>query len=904
MSKFSEKFQKYKEFTSEQLQIKDRYLSSIPFPIDPFQDKAINSFLNDNSVLVAAPTGSGKTIVGEFAVFATTENKQRCFYTTPIKALSNQKYLELASRFGSSRVGLLTGDNSINGDGQIVVMTTEVLRNMIYQNPEKLHDLGSVVLDEVHFLSDKERGVVWEEILILLPQAVKIVALSATVSNVEDFAEWLNNVRGDCTFVIEEKRPVPLTQAIATTNDLIPLISIEDPKRLNTKIINLYKRNLSKSHNKSEIPTKMDVVDILKNNKLLPSIYFIFSRNGCDQGVKLLLKSNMRLTSEDERKEIESIIRNRFDDIASADWSTLQIDEWIECALRGFGSHHAGLIPQLKEVTELLFQKGLMKVVFATETLAVGVNMPAKSVVLERVDKWNGDSHVSLTPAEFTQLTGRAGRRGIDISGTAVIAFHPDSEPRFLLNLISSRIFEITSRFTPKYNMLLNLLEHRNITATKTLLNKSFAQFTQEKSNKRIKARIDVEIGLLEMLNNEIKCEIGNFEDYYTLVAELNSIEKGFKSSKRDKRKAKKYQVLDEIEIGSVIKVKRSGKYQMGLISQIMKDRRKNLSFWVVLENSEGRKINSSEIDLESGIINKLLISKGNDFSKRETRKQFAKIIKDLEPKQVKKALTPQEEEDKIQSLRKLIRIHPCHGCHELYEHLRIADKRDRTARSVENLNLGYKTSMENLSKKSDEVLKLLTEIDYVSVSEDRIKLNNRSMILKEIHSDQDLLTCEVLLQNVLNDLTVEEIPAILSSFIYQPRRDEYEIPSNLSNNLRTKAKIITKISQNLIDLESKYGLEYVRLPHFGVAEQIKQWASGDNLQKVLRNSDLAPGDFVRVAKQTADLLRQISKIKYGDVSQKAKLAINKINRGVVAYEPLVVENIGEEEMISSYSEN
>lgn len=222
MSNYAEKLSKYKDLDQQDRRVISDYLATIPFEIDVFQETAIKSFIQGNSVLVAAPTGSGKTIVGEFALFATTSNKQRCFYTTPIKALSNQKFLELVQRFGTERVGLLTGDNSINGDAEIVVMTTEVLRNMIYQNPDKLHELGVVVMDEVHFLADKERGVVWEEILILLNQSVKIVALSATVSNVEDFGDWLRQVRGSCTFVIEEKRPVPLTQVIATSKELIP----------------------------------------------------------------------------------------------------------------------------------------------------------------------------------------------------------------------------------------------------------------------------------------------------------------------------------------------------------------------------------------------------------------------------------------------------------------------------------------------------------------------------------------------------------------------------------------------------------------------------------------------------------------------------------------------------------
>ena len=891
MPNYAEKLSKYKDLDQQDRRVISDYLATIPFDIDVFQETAIKSFIQGNSVLVAAPTGSGKTLVGEFALFATTNNKQRCFYTTPIKALSNQKFLELVQRFGSERVGLLTGDNSINGDAEIVVMTTEVLRNMIYQNPDKLHELGVVVMDEVHFLADKERGVVWEEILILLNQSVKIVALSATVSNVEDFGDWLRKVRGSCTFVIEEKRPVPLTQVIATSKELIPLISIEDPTRLNNKISNLYKRNFTKSHSKSEVPDKSQIVELLQTNKLLPSIYFIFSRKGCEQAVDLLQKSNTRLTSPEERTDIEEIIRNRFDEIASSDWATLRIDDWIDCAIRGFGSHHAGLIPQLKEVTELLFQKGLMKVVFATETLAVGVNMPAKSVVLERMDKWNGDTHEYLTPAEFTQLTGRAGRRGIDTSGTAVIAFHPDSEPRFLLNLVSSRTFELLSTFTPRYNMLLNLLEHRNIDATKLLLNKSFAQFSQEKSNLKMKSRIDEERKAIAGYTKNTVCDKGDFDSYYEIVKDINRLEREQKSSKRDKTRQNRFDLSGQLNPGSVIRVKTAGKYQSGLITKIMRERRGQDSYWIVLENGDGKKFHLNEIDPVAGVISELVINRTMDFSKRESRKQIAKVLTSLGYRKPDKNEKDSRSSMSIDELRRDIRKHPCHSCSDLYEHLRWAERKDKLVRSVNSLELNFNNSMMSLSNKCDEVLKLLNEIHYIDIIDDKVKLNSQAQILKEIHSDQDLLTAATIVKGLLNDLTIEELPAVLSSFIYQPRRDEYEIPGNISSKIRERAKELSTLANELINLEMKYKLEYVRLPHFGVAEQVRKWAQGESLQKVLKNSDLAPGDFVRVAKQVTDLLRQIAKLKIDPISQIARESVHRVNRGVVAYEPKVFDD-------------
>ena len=623
----------------------------------------------------------------------------------------------------------------------------------------------------------------------------------------------------------------------------------------------------------------------------MPSIYFIFSRKGCEQAVQILQKSNTRLTSPDERSEIEQLIRNRFDDIATTDWATLKIDDWIDCATRGFGSHHAGLIPQLKEITELLFQKGLMKVVFATETLAVGVNMPAKSVVLERMDKWNGDSHEYLTPAEFTQLTGRAGRRGIDTSGTAVIAFHPDSEPRFLLNLVSSRTFELLSTFTPRYNMLLNLLEHRNITATKVLLNKSFAQFSQEKNNSKMKSRIVEERKAIEGYTQKINCDKGDFKSYFDQVLQITRLERDQKSSKRDQSRQGRYELSELLSAGSVIRVKTAGKFQTGLVTKIIRERKGQESYWIVLENGDGKKFHLNEIDPIAGIISELVINRTTDFSKREARKQIATVLRSFGYQKPEKSKSEAESRLSVEELRSNIRKHPCHSCKDLYEHLRWAERKEKLVKSVDALELNFNNSMMTLSNKCDEVLKLLKEINYIDIGEDKVILNRQANILREIHSDQDLLTAETIVHGLLDNLTVEEMPSVLSSFIYQPRRDEYEIPGNLSQKVRERAKDITILANQLINLEMKYKLEYVRLPHFGVAEQVRKWAQGESLQKVLKNSDLAPGDFVRVAKQVTDLLRQIAKLKIDPISQIARESVHRINRGVVAYEPTVFED-------------
>jgi len=879
LSKFAAKLNSFKGISHEDLETLNEFKMGLSFELDRFQLEAIDYFLQGNSVVVAAPTGSGKTIVGEFAVFHVNKNRQRTFYTTPLKALSNQKYLEFVERFGVEQVGLLTGDNAINQDASIVVMTTEVLRNMIYQTPEKIEELGVAILDEVHFLADKERGVVWEEILILLNKNVKIVALSATVSNVEDFADWLHEIRGDCKFVIEEKRPVPLSQLIATSNSLIPLFSNEEGQ-INKKVLNLYKRSFTRSHVKSEIPTRVEIVENIKDYDLLPSIFFIFSRKGCDQAVEQIRKSNVQLTNESERYEIKKYLQNRFDDIEASDWSALRVDEWIDCAIRGFSSHHAGLIPQMKEAAEYLFQKGLLKLIFATETLSVGINMPAKSVVLERMDKWNGTTHEMLSPAEFTQLTGRAGRRGIDVDGEAIIAFHPHSEPKFIANLVSSRTFELTSTFEPKYNMVLNLLEHRNLTDTKILLNKSFAQFYQKKDSKNVTEQIDYENEKLERKQKEFTCHLGDIREYYEIIIQINSFHKNESKTSKKKRSLRN---RIEIEPGNLVGIKNLRKSKFALITKTLKSKKES-EFWVILDNGEGRKIDHRSIDFNVGVIGYLEINDEIDFSKKAIRDEYSKKIRIASGNYAKKFA----DEVDVTELKTKLKNHVCHRCPQIQEHLRFGENIERNKKYIKSLQSHLENDYVNLSKKCDQVIDLLARLDYIINTEDKLTLTKWGKFLKQIHSEFDLLIIESLRRNYLNNLSPIQLSCLLSGFVYNPRRDELEIPVNVDEIIKNNANQILKLSDEIIDIEKRNKITNIKNPHFGMANIIKQWCNDVNLKRILLKTDIAPGDFVRNVKQIIDLLRQIKRLNIPGITNTADEAILLLDKGVVSYEPNV----------------
>ena len=403
-----------------------KFSEGFPFELDQFQIDACHALESGKGVLVAAPTGAGKTIVGEFAVDLVINSGGKCFYTTPIKALSNQKFTELCAKYGEDRIGLLTGDTSINSEAQIVVMTTEILRNMIYSNSQTIDDLKYVVMDEIHYLADKFRGAVWEEILIHLSDAVQIISLSATVSNAEEFGEWLQTVRGETEVIVSEIRPVPLYQHVLFGNRLLDLFG--ENQKLNPELTRLerdtYRQVRGNWRDRPKGPkslTRAEIVEKLDRENLLPAITFIFSRNNCDAAVRQCLAAGIRLTNTQERSEIRAVIARNIKNLAEEDLVVLGYYEWADALERGIAAHHAGLLPAFKVTVEELFQKGYVKAVFATETLALGINMPARTVVLEKLSKWNGEAHVAISPGEYTQLTGRAGRRGIDIEGNAVI---------------------------------------------------------------------------------------------------------------------------------------------------------------------------------------------------------------------------------------------------------------------------------------------------------------------------------------------------------------------------------------------------------------------------------------------------------------------------------------------------
>lgn len=481
-----------------------------PFELDDFQKEACKCIENKESVVVCAPTGAGKTVIAEFAIQCALKNDERIFYTTPLKALSNQKFNDFSQKYGADKVGLLTGDSSFNRNAQIVVMTTEVFRNMLYCTnfgsiSDNMQKVRYVVLDEVHYMNDEQRGTVWEESIIYCPTDVQIIALSATVANADKLTEWINTVHSKTKLINTDFRPVPLRYYYfdsSQPNTILPLLS---PGGLLNKKIRPEKKEFRRGP-RGRAQQKSHVKDVVRNlyeKDMLPAIYFTFSRKKCDEQMEKC--ASLCLVTKQEQEEIKRII-----DEYIAENPYLYKNKHIEFLLQGVASHHAGLLPSWKVLVEKLFQKGLIKVVFATETLAAGINMPARSTVISSISKRTDDGHRMLTASEFLQMSGRAGRRGMDEVGYVTIVGTPFQSPQEVADLVLSDANPLESRFAPSYSMVLNLLQRFTLDEAKELILKSFGYFS---SNSRL-------IGLTtqQELNNEKIKEVSEFRCWCKLT--------------------------------------------------------------------------------------------------------------------------------------------------------------------------------------------------------------------------------------------------------------------------------------------------------------------------------------------------------------------------------------------------
>jgi ATP-dependent RNA helicase HelY len=898
----------------------DDFMQDVGFDLDDFQRQACEALERGSGVLVCAPTGAGKTVVGEFAVHLALragadgipDSRRKCFYTTPIKALSNQKYHDLVARYGADKVGLLTGDNAINGDAPVVVMTTEVLRNMLYAGSATLHGLAYVVMDEVHYLADRFRGAVWEEVIIHLPSSVTLVSLSATVSNYEEFADWLVTVRGQTEVIVSEHRPVPLWQHMQVGKRMFDLFHDADAARkhdVHPELLRHTREQLRRleftdrtgpgSGGRSgrprrwQPPQRADVVERLDRAGLLPAILFIFSRAGCAAAVQHCMAAGLRLTDADERAEIRRIAQSRVTTIPAEDLTVLGYWEWLDGLERGLASHHAGMLPAFKEVVEECFVRGLVKAVFATETLALGINMPARCVVLERLVKFNGEAHVDLTPGEYTQLTGRAGRRGIDVEGHAVVVWSPEVDPRHVAGLASTRTYPLRSSFRPSYNMAVNLAGTVGTDRARELLESSFAQFQADRSVVGLARQVQRNVETIEGYGEDATCHHGDFDEYFAIRIAIADRERSTARQGSSQRRAAAASSLGKLRTGDVIRVPQGRRAGLAVVLEPGTVAFGEPRPMVLTQDRWAGRISAADFPGPIEVLERVRVPKNFNHRSPAARRDLAGTVSatglDRHTGRRGGRQRGGGEDAEIALLKVQMREHPCHACPDREEHARWAERRHRLVRDTDALREKVSGRTDSLARTFDQVCGVLAGRGYLTADGE---VTDAGRMLSRIWTEADLLVAECLRRNVWEGLAPEELAAAVSMVLYESRREGDERASVPKGSTQDAVDACTKLWAEIEADEASHGLALTREPDPGFVWPMYRWARGEPLGRVLSSghnldNDMPAGDFVRWARQVLDLLGQIKQAPAASagVRECARKAIAAVNRGVLAYQ-------------------
>ncbi len=840
------------------------------FKPDPFQREACAAIDDGASVLVAAPTGSGKTFIAEHAIKKALAERRRAFYTAPIKALSNQKFRDFQVEFGVQNVGLLTGDTSLNSDAPILVMTTEVLRNMIYAASTALDDLAYVVLDEVHFLQDEYRGPVWEEVIIHLPMEVTLVCLSATVSNASEVAAWLTTVRGDTRAIVESTRPVALEhhhafydKATGQTR-LLPTLEGTRPNPRLKKILaddqgSRPRPGGTKTRRSGRVgpPSRTEVVEELQRNDMLPAIFFIFSRNQCDEAAKSCRRNALSFVNAGEIRRIRAITDKHAERLTREERIALDFDGFVDLMSAGVAPHHAGLVPAFKEMVEEAFTEGLLKVVFATETLAVGINMPARTVVIDKLTRYTGERHVPLKTSDFTQLTGRAGRRGIDNIGHAVTLWSPFVSIDEVARFVTNRTFNLTSAFRPTYNMTVNLVRTHSEREVRHLLNLSFAQFQANSNVVSMQSR-------LERRREALALAVGRAESSYGDIWAFRARSgHGLDPSTRSRHDRA---LWDDLSPGDVISGRIDG----------IDDR-----FLVVATAARKRGLKVTLLDGRQGVRGVLL----DDFETTPTkvgRMELADGFSVWNPADVRDA-SQRLQHHRARHLGTAVPATDLDGVSDdphFREKMRHADNADRIRRDIARIEDSLAGEVRTVAATFDRVLDILRRRGYV----DQWSLTPTGSLLAGIFHECDMLIAEAVACGIFDGLSVSDLAAVVSALVYERRAtDDVDHPYP-SGAAQASIERLEELSIEIRDDEESSGLPVHRFPDNGLSRAASVWASGGNLAKVLAVlPDMGAGDFVRYIRQIVDLLRQLERTSLNPaLATCARKAADSMYRGLV----------------------
>jgi ATP-dependent RNA helicase HelY len=852
---------------SDRNTLRDDLIQRIGFSPDPFQLKAFDSIDANESVLVAAPTSSGKTLVAEYGILAALARGQTVIYTTPIKALSNQKMKDLSKWLGKENVGLLTGDNSIRGDAAVVVMTTEVLRNMIYAASDRLGDLGLVILDEVHYLQDPYRGPVWEEVIIQLPKHINLVCLSATVSNADEVSDWISAVRGYCACVVERTRPVALhdhyllyekgsrrLREFRTLSDGFPNPEVE---RYLAKAGGARQRDGRQRGSRAGRPRRAEILRHLDDRNQLPAIIFIFSRKGCEEAVRSCVDQGVTFLDGRQQRVVEAIAEEHCAGLTDEDLVLLGYHEWLEGLQCGVAAHHAGMVAPFKEAVEDCFAAGLLKTVFATETLALGVNLPARSVVIEQISRFRGEGHVALTASEYAQLTGRAGRRGIDSIGHAYTLWSPYESYQQIAELAANKDFELESSFRPTYNMAVNLMAQKNREDAIDLLQLSFAQY---RSNRRVagwmrkvdKAREKLRVSESELDANQHR-EPNEQRPNAIGPGQLNKS-------------------LKKIKPGSLITHNRQSGHRLLLVIGTSTRRDGTTRLRVVTTRGKTLLVTSSDFEELPEVLDQVALPKPFAPNRREFQRAASNAMKrHIIEKEISPA-TPNPKNNRATMGKK--------------EAQRKASNARIDIRVLENQ---IRTADGGLGRTLDLIIEVLEKFDCVK----GWSLRPAGQRLQRVFNESDLLIVLCIEHGCFDGLDPSSLAGLVSLLTYEHRsRVEPPAPWYPNAMLRTRAKSIDRLWSKLRVEESKRGLSVTKSPDPTLFSAVHGWAAGHSLDEVLDEDFLVAGDFVRHIKQVVDLLSQIAEVATNsETARTARQSIKALDRGVVAIATRLGEN-------------
>ena len=890
----------------------DQFAALYPFTLDPFQREAIRTLLHGDSVMVAAPTGTGKTVVAEFGVYDSFKRTGRVLYTTPIKALSNQKFRDLRQMYGDD-VGLLTGDVSENRDARVVVMTTEVLRNMLLQTPWDLDEVECIIFDEIHFLADPERGTTWEESIILCPEHVQLICLSATVSNAEEIAAWISRTHRPIRLITHYERTVPLSlyyfldgklhQVVDHHGNLVrdfPHTGGEARRQAGRGATRSGSRRLSDLDDPGmDEPQPREIIDALAAQDMLPAIYFLFSRNDCQVQAERLAVMRPHLVTPIQEKMIEATLDTYLKALRPEDRELEQVRLIADLARKGIGFHHAGLLPVLKQLVEVLFSRGLMQVVFATDTLALGVNMPARTVVIGRMTKWDGRRRRILIPNEFQQMAGRAGRRGMDAFGHVVVPYSPWISFHEMLEVATGPLEPVRSAFSVRYNTVLNLWDPPHGERVRNMLQQSLAQFQTAQRIRQLEDDI-IEIGG-DIAGVPKGCLIGLdagdelLEDYRRLSATLNHAEQKVRRLKGELNEMLKAAEAPPWPEPGRQALRRAFRYApTGLIAH-----HRRLGWGIFLGKGRGgvglflfgrsvkpvneyRQIDyltdgktvrvpealvdpsdpiedvtdligEEELECIWARVARLGLPDLDAMAAERKERELARLSRSIE--RLRNEL--QEAQEQVKTLVATRQAHPCHLCPRRKEHrgyLQRIERLDKERQALEELlEREQEAEEDRIRGVIRGIREVLSRFGYLY----RGYPTPKADMLADIFDNDGLIICELIDRGLLDRLAPEDLAEVFSWFSFD-RDFRYQNHFTLPDHLVLLRRRLEDLEHAVLGEERDNGL-YISEGHnatfYGAA---RAWCQGYTMAEIGELIELSEGDLVLTFNKTIDLMRQV----------------------------------------------